>query len=187
MFQARQHAAMLFALSAVGLVTASGAGIDFARAMTVKSRLAEALDAAARRRNHQWPVATQVQAMWRRNISTPIIPPASGAPLQPVQVSISGQTISLAVTGVIPTTLLKVANIDNLTLKVANQVVRAVTKLRVALVLDNTGSMTETDNTGTSKISALKTATTQLIAQLQNAAVNPGDVQVGIIPFEGRE
>ena len=58
-----------------------------------------------------------------------------------------------------------------------------MTKLRVALVLDNTGSMNQTDGTGTSKISALKTATHQLLTQLQNAAINPGDVQVSLIPF----
>jgi hypothetical protein len=43
--------------------------------------------------------------------------------------------------------------------------------------------MAQTDATGTSKISALKTATHQLLTQLQNIAVNPGDVQVSIVPF----
>jgi hypothetical protein len=58
-----------------------------------------------------------------------------------------------------------------------------VTKLRVSLVLDNTGSMAQTDATGTSKIAALKTATHQLLKQLENIAINPGDVRVSIVPF----
>jgi hypothetical protein len=54
-------------------------------------------------------------------------------------------------------------------------------RLRVALVLDNTGSMSE--GSPTSKISALKTATHNLLGQLQTAATVNGDVYVSIIPF----
>jgi hypothetical protein len=52
------------------------------------------------------------------------------------------------------------------------------TRLRVALVLDNTGSMAD-DN----KIVALKSATHSLLSQLQGAAGTNGDVYVSIIPF----
>ena len=52
------------------------------------------------------------------------------------------------------------------------------TRLRVALVLDNTGSMADDG-----KMTALKTATKSLLTQLQNAASTNGDVYVSIIPF----
>src|SRR4029079_9820944 len=110
-------------------------------------------------------------------------PPTTIGTPGPVHVDIDGQVISLSVDATVPTTLLKVAHIDELDLSVTNQVVRAVTKLRVALVLDNTGSMSETDATGTSKMTALKNASHALLTQLQNAAINPGDVQVALIPF----
>jgi hypothetical protein len=51
-------------------------------------------------------------------------------------------------------------------------------RLRVALVLDNTGSMADDG-----KMTALKTATKNLLAQLQSAASSAGDVYVSIIPF----
>ena len=51
-------------------------------------------------------------------------------------------------------------------------------RLRVALVLDTTGSMSSDD-----KIDALKTATKNLLTQMQNAASVDGDVYVSIIPF----
>ena len=51
-------------------------------------------------------------------------------------------------------------------------------RLRVALVLDNTGSMADNN-----KIGALKTATNNLLTQLKNAVVNNGDVYVSIVPF----
>jgi hypothetical protein len=55
--------------------------------------------------------------------------------------------------------------------------------MRVAIVLDNTGSMAESNPT---KISALRTAvagTNGFIDQLSKLASNPGDVLVSIIPF----
>ncbi|MGB7259318.1 MAG: pilus assembly protein TadG, partial [Pseudolabrys sp.] len=52
------------------------------------------------------------------------------------------------------------------------------TRLRVGLVLDNTGSMAQDG-----KITALKTATKNLLAQLKAAASQDGDVYVSIIPF----
>jgi uncharacterized protein YegL len=51
-------------------------------------------------------------------------------------------------------------------------------RLRVALVLDNTGSMSHDG-----KMDALKTATKKLLTQLQGAATVDGDVYVSIVPF----
>ena len=51
-------------------------------------------------------------------------------------------------------------------------------RLRVALALDNTGSMNDAG-----KIGALKTATKSLLSQLKAAAATNGDVYVSIIPF----
>jgi hypothetical protein len=51
-------------------------------------------------------------------------------------------------------------------------------RLRVALVLDNTGSMADSG-----KMAALKTATANLLTQLRNAASVNGDVYVSIVPF----
>jgi hypothetical protein len=68
----------------------------------------------------------------------------------------------------------------------ANSTAKWGPRLRVALVLDNTGSMSK-GGTGTAnsptKIQALKTASHNLLTQLQSAATNPGDVYVSIIPF----
>ncbi|HUB85372.1 MAG TPA: VWA domain-containing protein, partial [Rhizomicrobium sp.] len=88
-----------------------------------------------------------------------------------------------------PTDVIKVADIlspgqfDSITVGYTSTVVWGQTKLWVSLVLDNTGSMTQTDSTGTSKISALKTAVNQLLGTLQSASATPGDVMAAIIPF----
>ena len=52
------------------------------------------------------------------------------------------------------------------------------TRMRVAMALDNTGSMAQNG-----KIGALQTASKNLIDQLSALAKNPGDVYVSIVPF----
>ena len=73
---------------------------------------------------------------------------------------------------------MKIMGYQNLNINVASTVKWGNQRLRVALVLDNTGSMADND-----KIGALKTATNNLLTQLKNAVVNNGDVYVSIIPF----
>jgi Flp pilus assembly protein TadG len=179
----RGSTAIIFALSSLALFSTAGAGLDLARGMMVKSRLAGALDAAALavgRTNGLTNAQMQTLAQQYFDANYPV---GTLGTHSSVTVTTSGQTTNLSVTAQVPTTLLQVMGIPSVDLRVTNQVVRAVTKLRVALVLDNTGSMSQTDASGTSKISALKTATHQLLTQLQGAAVTPGDVQVSIIPF----
>jgi hypothetical protein len=68
---------------------------------------------------------------------------------------------------------LSTVNID-----VTSTVRWANTRLRVALVLDNTGSMSSSN-----KLTTMQTATNNLLTQLHNAAAQDGDVYVSIIPF----
>ncbi len=69
-------------------------------------------------------------------------------------------------------------NFQNLEVTGSSTAKWGTNRLRVALVLDNTGSMADAG-----KMTALKTATQSLLTQLQSAATNNGDVYVSIIPF----
>ena len=84
-----------------------------------------------------------------------------------------------------PTVLMSVVGIKKINVVASSLVVWGQEKLWISLVLDNTGSMTQTSggSNPVSKISALKTATHQLLTMLQGIVVNPGDVQVSIVPF----
>ena len=77
--------------------------------------------------------------------------------------------------------LLGVMDLDplkNITINGSSTTTWGSTRLRVALVLDNTGSMADDG-----KMAALKTATKSLLTQLKSAATTNGDVYVSIIPF----
>jgi hypothetical protein len=95
-----------------------------------------------------------------------------------VIVTPTAKGVKLQATADVETTLMQIVGLDKLTVNAANEVVRATTRLRVALSLDTTGSMSSDG-----KMSALKTATKNLLDQLQATVNNPGDVYVSIIPF----
>jgi Flp pilus assembly protein TadG len=186
----RGNVAIIFGLSLVPLCVAAGAGLDLSRAMIVRARMVQALDAAglavgSDTGDTQQNLQTLAQKYFNANYTTDS---SFGTPA-PVSVTIANQSVTLGTNISMPTVLVRVADIigctkcDNISVTASSEVVWGQTKLWVSLVLDNTGSMTQTDSTGTSKISALKSATHQLLTILQNAAAHPGDVKVSIIPF----
>ncbi|MDE3114786.1 MAG: pilus assembly protein TadG [Pseudomonadota bacterium] len=176
--------AMIFALMLVPLAVAAGAGLDFSRTLIVRARLAEALDAAGLAVGATSGLSSQqMQTMAQNYFSANYTADSSFGTPTAVTVTQGTDAVTIATTVDVPMTLMNVVGIKSLPVSVSSQIVWGQTKLWVALVLDNTGSMTETDNTGTSKISALKTASHQLLTMLQNASSNPGDVKVSIVPF----
>lgn len=174
------NVAMMFGLSIIPLAIAAGAGLDFANAMMERNAMSDALDAAALAVGAQSGLSSSAaqalsQSVFNANYK------GSGSPtVTPV---ISGQKVSVTASTQVGTTLLSLIGKPYLNVSVSTVVVWGQTKLWVSFVLDNTGSMTETDNTGTSKISALKTAVGQLLTTFQNAAANQGDVMVSVTPF----
>ena len=178
------NVAMIFALSLIPITIAAGTGVDFSRAMIVRSRLASALDAAglavgASNTLSQTQLQTLAQSYFNANYT---LDSSFGTPSD-VTVVTGSQSATLSVSVSMPTVLMGVAGIKTLDVAFTSNIVWGQTKLWVALVLDNTGSMSETDSTGTSKIDALKTATHQLLSLLQSAAANAGDVKVSLVPF----
>ena len=106
----------------------------------------------------------------------------------PVIVTTVNDTVVVTCSDPMPTVLMSVVGIKNMNVVASSLVVWGQERLWISLVLDNTGSMTQSSpgtNGGqpTSKISALKTATHQLLGMLQGIANNPGDVEVSIVPF----
>ena len=63
-------------------------------------------------------------------------------------------------------------------LSATSEVLWGIKKLNLALVLDNTGSMSSSQ-----KMTNLKTAAHNLLTTLKNAAKQPGDIKVAIVPF----
>ena len=90
----------------------------------------------------------------------------------------NGNQVVVTATANVKTNFMNLMGFSTMQVAADSQVKWGNTRLRVALVLDNTGSMADDG-----KMPALITATKTLLTQLQSAAVNNGDVYVSIVPF----
>jgi Flp pilus assembly protein TadG len=177
--------APLLALGIIPLVGAVGASIDYSRASSARSAMQAAGDAAALMlaKSASGLNASQLQSnatsYFMANFSNH--PEAQGVAVTATYgTGQSGFTVTIGATATVQTSFLGILGMSQIPISTSGVVNWNNAKLRVALVLDNTGSMSQGNP---SKISALQTASHNLLTQLKNAVQNPGDVYVSIIPF----
>jgi Flp pilus assembly protein TadG len=177
----RGNVAVIFAIGTIPLIGFVGASIDYSRANSMRTKLQDALDSTALMlaKEAASDTSTQLQtnavkyfnALFNESIVGNISITASYSTTGGSQVVVNGS-------GSVPTNFMKVLGYQNITIGGTSTASWGSNRLRVALVLDNTGSMAMYN-----KLSALKTATNNLLTQLQAAASVNGDVYVSIIPF----
>jgi len=185
----RGNVAMMFGLALVPLMIATGVGLDYARAALVKSQIADALDAAALAVGSSGlATAADVQKAAQAYFDT------NYKGTSKVTVSVTSYdakgSVTLGASANVSTTVLKLVDKPTIDVGSSSTVVWGQSKLWVALVLDNSGSMCQPDSqpcvndtNDKSKIYQLKAATKSMLSKLQGASVNTGDVMVGIVPF----
>ena len=171
----------MFALAILPVVGLTGAAIDYSRANSVRSAMQAAADSTALMLSKDASTLTPsqlstkatayFQALFNRS-------EAMNLAVTPVYSTTGGSTLTITASATVNSSFMKLMGYPQLNIG-TNSVVRwGNSRLRVALVLDNTGSMASAG-----KMTALKTATNNLLTQLRNAATNNGDVYVSIIPF----
>lgn len=174
------NVAILFALSLIPLVGATGAAVDYSMANSARTSMQKALDSTALALAKLMPLSqaqlnTQGWQIFQASLGKisvqlqqsdlQITTPGTGK----LVLSVAGQ-YQPAITGVI--------GINHFPVGAHAEVTWGIKKLELALALDNTGSM-QSNN----KMTELKKAAKNLLTTLQNAAKNPGDVKVSIVPF----
>jgi Flp pilus assembly protein TadG len=176
--------APLLALAAIPLVGAVGAAVDYSRANAARTAMQAAGDATALMlaKNASTLTASQLQqnatSYFQANFSNH--PEAQNLVVTATysQSPASGFTVAVTSTATVKVMFLGMMGFSDIPLSTTGTVNWNNAKLRVALVLDNTGSMSQYG-----KIGALKTGSLNLLTQLQNAAQQNGDVYVSITPF----
>ncbi len=157
----RGVAAYLAAAFFFTFLSLAGVAVDVGQLLVAKYQLAAAIDAAALN-IAATPGLTpqdaeaQAQAFVDANFTS-----QSKARLSALSVTQGPTTISITATTTINTALVKVLGYRTLSTTVTNQVAYAQNNLEVALVLDNTGSMSQKAGS-TTKIKGLITAATEL-------------------------
>lgn len=191
----RGNIAMIFGVALVPIMIGAGAGLDFARAMMVRQQMGEALDAAALAVGSTPGLdATKAQDLATKffNANYTVNPGQYGhVTIDPPVYDAKG-SITLTAKNNMPTVLMRIINVNDIALTTTSTVVWGQTKLWVALVLDNSGSMCEPVNSAgpcknttvtTSKIYQLKDATKTMINSLKAVSTTAGDVRVAVVPF----
>lgn len=175
------NVAITFAIAVIPLIGFVGAAVDYSRGNSVKSSLQAALDSTALMLSRdaatlsntelQSKADSYFKAMFTRsdvkNITVSATYSASG-----------GSNVVVNGSADMPTEFMKILGYETMTISGSSTAKWGSSRLRVALALDTTGSMASD-----SKIDALKTATKNLLTQLQSAATTDGDVYVSIVPF----
>jgi Flp pilus assembly protein TadG len=175
------NVAMMFAICLVPLLVGIGAAVDYARLADARELMQHSLDATVLALSSEAPKLTAAQLNSRAaqvfNVNFPS-GKADNVIVSATFTQTNGAVIAATASGTVPMTFLNLIDIPSKTLAVASKSAWSSKRLRVALALDNTGSMAYSG-----KMSSLKTATNNLLDQLQSQSITDGDIYVSIIPF----
>jgi Flp pilus assembly protein TadG len=175
------NVAITFGIATLPVVGAVGAAVDFSHANSVKSAMQIALDSTA------LMLARDASTMTDQNLDTKAAnyfkaiftrPEATNVTINATYTSSGGSAVVVTGSSKVPTSIMGVVGYDTITVGGSATAKWGSERLRVALALDNTGSMA-----WDGKMTALKSATKSLLTQLKGAASVNGDVYVSIIPF----
>jgi Flp pilus assembly protein TadG len=178
----RGGVAPLFGLSFLPLIGMVGVAIDYTQINATRTAFQNSLDAtslmlsknAAAQSNTdlQTTAENTLNAMFTRGNT-------SNVKVTAAYTTSGGSNVQLHATATLQTNFLNLIGLPNqVGISATSKATWGNTRLRVALVLDNTGSMANDD-----KMTALKAASHKLLDQLKAAASAPEDVYVSVVPF----
>lgn len=173
----------IFALAAIPLFVAAGGVVDYTNAFDQRTVVQDAMDAAALAAGKQVALMTtqQIQALadqfFLANIS-----PDKVDNVPDLQTTVANSTVDINTTLRVPTYFLGLIGLNEFAFPLHSQVTVGMGTLEVALVLDNSTSMTMPN----SKIETLRTAANNLVNTLYalgSTSNKPDPVKVALAPF----
>ncbi|WP_374513320.1 pilus assembly protein TadG-related protein [Brevundimonas sp.] len=177
------NVAMIFALALPVLIVMGGAALDLQRAAAARSAAQDAADAAvlaaaASRSQDLASMTGVVRNYLVENLDDRYL---DGPPSSEVDAPREAH-LRVQLEGAVPTLFLGIVGISEMPVVVSATATRgAAEEVELALVLDNTWSMSDRDGTGTRKIDALKSAARLLVNELMQD--DGGKVRVGVVPY----
>jgi Flp pilus assembly protein TadG len=173
------NVAIIYALALFPTLASVGAAVDLTRAMVVKMRLGEALDAAGLSVAGTIGLTEAEMTAKAQKFFFANYPDEELGTITSLTVTPSGNNlVTVAGSAKIETSFMGMFGINYLDVSVNVEVTRESKGLEIALVLDNTGSMASNG-----KIGALKTATMELINILFGGQNSPEHLKMSLVPF----
>lgn len=177
--------AVTFAVALVPLLGFVGAAVDYTRANAARSSMQAALDSTALMVSKDLSqgiitasqVDTKAQAYFTALYTNPDAKSVTVHANYTASSSM-GSNIEVSGSGAVTTNFLKVAGFPTLNFNSNSTAAWGNVRMRVALALDNTGSMADDG-----KMPAMQSAAKALVDQLSALAKTNGDIYISIIPF----
>ncbi|WP_342358632.1 TadE/TadG family type IV pilus assembly protein [Terrarubrum flagellatum] len=171
-----------FAIMTVPLLTAVGAAIDYSSASSQRTQMQMALDSAAVRGCKD--IQTQTVATTKTNIANAFaaLYPAPTTITIDVTAAVATGAIKLTATSAYTSSFGGLFGQTKIDLQSSSDCEYANNTYEVALVMDNSGSMSESAGSKT-KIQASKDAASSLIDSLYSGPTSSSRVKVSVVPF----
>lgn len=169
-------------LVAIPLMLSVGLAVDYSRQVAARNHIQELADGAslalaASRETDEAKLRQMAEDFVAANLSDRNL-----GTVEIANLNSSNDQIDLTLKSQINTTFMRLANVVQLDVGASALAVRAVRgSIEVALVLDNTWSMSDTDANGVSRIETLKQASEALVTRL--LANEDADARIGLVPY----
>ncbi|XZP59171.1 pilus assembly protein TadG-related protein [Asticcacaulis solisilvae] len=180
----RGNTAMVFALSLVALLSAVAGAVDFSQLLWQKRQAQDALDEAAlavaiSSTNDTDTQKTIALTVFKQNVDAKKV----NATITAMNFNSTARTFAMTASGTYQPYLLQLVGITSMPYTVNSSTIKAADgTLEVALVLDNTWSMSEALDGSQTKIQVLKTAAASLVSSVMTTA-NKSYVKMAIVPY----
>jgi len=168
----------------IALIGMLGIGIDMSRAYLYRAQLSASLDAAALAGGKAFHSATrdqEIRSFFQSNFKANYMGGAVGS-LTITEVDAVKKTLIVAASGSIPATFMAVLGFTSIPINVSAEVTSKTTGLQLVMILDSTGSMRSSADTG-SRMDALKAASTTLIDALFGNETVSTDLEIAVVPY----
>ncbi len=177
--------AILFGIAVIPIISFVGAAVDYTRANSARSAMQAALDSTALMLGKDLTegtintsqISTKADAYFRALFTNSETKSISISATY-TQNSGSGSTILVNGQGAIDTGFMRVVGFPTMDFKTSSTSAWGNVRMRVAMVLDVTGSMASSG-----KMPAMQTAAKALVDQLSALEKNPGDIYISLVPF----
>ena len=182
----RGNVAAMFAIALVPLIGIIGTAVDYSRAVAARSAMQAALDTVAlmvSKDAQADPTMTSAQAttaaqkyfnaLYKEDGTSNVVITATYS-----QNSGMGSSVQVTGSALVATDIMRYAGYTDINIDTSSTTKWGATRMRIALVLDNTGSMADNN-----KMTNLKSAAKDLVTQLAGRAKVKGDIYISLVPF----
>jgi Flp pilus assembly protein TadG len=179
--------AVIFALALLPILSFVGVAVDYSRASAARTAMQGALDSTALMVAKDLSsnlitvgdIPTKAQSYFSGLYTYQGVMNLSVNGTYTQGSSGKGSTVVVTGSGAVKSEFMQLVGFPSVNFNVSSTATWGNNLLRVALVLDNTGSMNDYN-----KIGNLKTAAKSLVTQLSALAKKDGDVYISVVPFE---